>query len=195
MLSKSKIRWARLYTDVNRNRFIRVKFSDAKKPVDAWIKFSDELVADAKKGKPFECVLAMGTMQAVAENPNLFPHPVLYAHFLPRTVYLVDKVNGQPIHAIRYQHDFSHLTYAFDKITKAEFTKRFGKGGLKLHLRPVKNKGGAEPEGARETRERKDRDPNTVNRVSRGAQRRAEDAGFAIPEIKPKVKKKEEEPA
>jgi hypothetical protein len=173
----------RLYTDVNRNRFSRVKFSDAKRAVDVWITMDDSLVEESRQGMPYECVLAKGIMRAVGANTNLFPHKVWHAHVLPRSIYLVDRVDGQATHAIRYQHDFAHLTYAFDSITKQEFIKQFGKGGFKFRLRTVKKRGGVELPGARETRRKGGAgDPNVSNRVSRGAYGRAVRAGFAIPE-------------
>jgi hypothetical protein len=185
MKPKSKTRWARLYTDVNRNRFHRVKFVDATEIVVVPIHYSNKLT-EAKQGSPYECVLARGIMAAVRDNPTLFPHPAHYAHVLQHeSIYIVDKMDGVPVHAVRYRHTFDHLTWTFDNITKAQFYKAFDKTGFNLHLRPPRNQGGKEADGARETRERKSRkaDPNLANRVSRGAYRRALDAGIVLPEM------------
>ena len=188
-MAKKKTRSVKLYTRWP-DRFLRVKFSDAKRAVDVVITADDfdAAVDDAKRGHPWECVLALGVLRAARRNPELFPHPVIHNHVNRRSFYAIDKVNGQPTHSVRYQHDFSHLTYAFDTMTKAAFRKTFGQRGLRLRLRPVKKRGGDELPGARETRVRvRDQTHSVGAGTSRGAGRRAEDAGFGVPNYAPSI--------
>lgn len=183
-MAKRKNRTVKLYTDVGRDMWVKPKWDDAKRAVDLRIILTDSLVNRCRRGIPWECVIAEGIKDAVRRNPDLFPHPCLYPYVQRRTIYIVDKINGMPVHAVRYQHDFSHLTFAFDTITKQRFQRVFGEAGFNLHMRPVKKRGGDELPGARETRERTHSVGEKKPAALRGAYCRARDAGLAIPETR-----------
>jgi hypothetical protein len=179
MAGKAKPRLVRLYTDVLRKRFWRVKFADAKRPVEVPIHLSRELIKRSKRGIVWECVLADGIKDFALANPTAFPHPVKHVYVIRGVIYVVDKIDGVPTHAVRYFHDFGSLTYAFDKISKERFTKQFGDRGFLLRMRPAVKRGGDELHGARETRDRQ-KAAGTPS-LSRGALGRAQAAGLELP--------------
>ena len=167
----------RLYTDVTRNRFWLVKFTNARKTIDVQINIDkgNTTFRKAKRGVPWECVLSKGIMAFARQHSHLFPHPVLHAYTIRSAIYLVTREHGQPTHAVRYLHDFGSLASRFDRITKDRFLEEFDGHGFNLRLRPAKKGGHIES------------NPNRIHGkagdsraipISRGALGRAQEAGF-----------------
>lgn len=129
-------RTVRLYTDYPTD-YDTVEFTDAKWTIPVPITMTSASIVGAKKGKPFNCILANAIMYFAAAFPDLFPHPVLYAYVQRSAVYLVTKrTKGKISHAVRYMHSFSTMTHTFDKITAAQFEVIFKGLGFTLNLNP-----------------------------------------------------------
>jgi hypothetical protein len=169
-----KKRYVRLYTDVIRNRYWKVEFSDGAKTIPVSILMTTTSLACNKRGDPFECVLAHGIEDFVKLQPEKFPHPVLYAYVTRSAVYLIDRIkDGQPSHAVRYMHGFSKWTETFDMMTKAQFAAKYDGVGFVMNLSPGrKYRQGESTEGGNGT------GGSRSHKVHRGAMERAIAAGF-----------------
>jgi hypothetical protein len=114
-------------------------------------------------------------------NRTVFPHDVFFASFTKRTCWLVDKItNGQPSHAVRYEHWYGSLVDLNDTdIKKAAVKMRPELAERQFVLRkPYKknNKyGGSVPQG-RTTNER-------VAIVPKGALARARKTGLITADL------------
>ena len=144
---KSSRRTVRMYSDVvltadgtidqKRSRWNTVWFSDGKDRIEVPIQMNGEFLDKVKRGSTYECVLAKGTMAWAKANPDLLPHDFIYVYVTRSAIYVVDEYkSGQPFHAYRYMHGFSHMTKTFDTITTAQFKKRFEGEGFTLVLKP-----------------------------------------------------------
>ena len=151
-----------------------VPYSRGKGRVPVRIDHTKELIQTAKRGLPFECVIALGLNKFVKANPKTFPHGFKFAYVNPSTIYIVDEYKGgQPSHAWRYEHSFGKLAKTFDKITEEEFLKVYEGKGFILNLRPGrKYRGGESKVGGNGT------GGTRSHRLSRGALGRAQAAGL-----------------
>jgi hypothetical protein len=87
-----------------------VKVTDAKKPVEMNGDVTHALKAN--RGHTVGCAFSC----MAKDNETAFPHPVKLATFTKTAAWIVDKVDraGQPIHAVRYEHGYGHITEAND---------------------------------------------------------------------------------
>lgn len=176
---KNHMRLVRLYLDAVRGDYFYTTFTDAKTVID--VPMPLKTLAEARRGYPWECWLAASIQNFANKNPKAFPHKVLFVYVIRSTIYIVSrKKNGQPSHAVRYFHDFGPLTKAFDQMSRAAFVKYInGDESVQvLRLRPAKTRKDAQHKDAERTEDRTGRKPGLGVCVSRGAMRRAIDAGL-----------------
>jgi hypothetical protein len=175
MASKRR-KTVRLYTDVKRNLYWTLPYTDAQVRVPVPVLLTACIVAKSSRGVPFECVLANAIMEYASQNPEAFPHKVMHAFVIKSRIYLIDRYapGGQPAHAIRYFHDYGGIAVKFDKISKRKFLEKFNGEGFTLSLRPPIKGGKKAPYNV--VRHSGPAHRKTV--VSRGALRRAIDAGL-----------------
>jgi hypothetical protein len=181
----------RLYLDDNRKTFLRVPFSNAKKPVEIPVKLAAAFVDQTRRGVPWECIVAEAIKAHV--NGDGFSHKAIpeFAYVVGSAAYVVDRVskyNGNlPTHVVRYKHNFGGTLRKFDRYSKSKFFNEFGQSEVTIRLSVPRKHG--EP-GYRGTLGRTGVRNN--GGVLRGAHRRAVDAGYAIPGIQKVPEKKRE---
>jgi hypothetical protein len=181
MTKKSKLRYVRLYTDVVRDRYWKVSFSDGTKKIPVDILMTENSIGKNQRGIPFECVLAHGIEKFAKDHPGHFPHPVLHVYVTRSAVYIIDRFkDGQPSHAVRYMHAFARWTRTFDKMTKAQFLAKYDGVGFRLNLNPgrVYRVGEATTGGNGNGRRSINDGSRSFLKVCRGALKRAQDAGL-----------------
>jgi hypothetical protein len=137
-------------------------------------------IHEAKKGMPFECILAQAVMRYASLHPQLFPHAVLHAYVQRCAVYIVYKITkGKMSHAVRYMHGFSTMTKTFDSISKAQFESRFKGLGFLLNLNPGRVvRVGESTVGGNSNGNRSRSDGSRSLKTCRGAAGRAKAAGL-----------------
>jgi hypothetical protein len=165
-----RTRWTRLYNDVGRKLYWKVKFVDAKQRITIPIEVTHSLIKRSARGCPLECLIANGLQDFAAQHPDAFPHPVLYAYVIRKAIYLITRIEGVPTHAVRYFHDQAHNIESWDAKERQQLRT------LIVHLRPAKKRGGVEPPGARDRRRHGPVGPQLP--ISTGAFFRAQQAGY-----------------
>jgi hypothetical protein len=171
-------RLVRLYIDIARGTYWLVKFTDADETLEIgkeWLIKALELLP--KRGRPFDCWLAIAIRLYAEANPDAFSHRVLHPYVLRSRIYLVDRFkNGQPSHAVRYFHNLRYLIRQFDKLTTVQFLKLIEDKDISLIMRPARTGGSDKADSTRKYRERTQ--GNKQPSISKGALQRAKDAGL-----------------
>jgi hypothetical protein len=151
-----------------------VRVTDAKKPVTLDGKVVHALMGE--RGKTIGCGLS--NMAVDRANAGAFPHPVIVASFAKRIAWIVDKVDkaGQPVHAVRYQHSYGHITDANDagllkKMVKEKPELMNRPFTLRVPVKQTGNKWGTNPQAANTAK------PRGSTFANRGALARAVKAG------------------
>jgi hypothetical protein len=151
-----------------------VQFSNGINRIPVTILMTTTSLTKNKRGFPFECVLAHGVEDFAKEHPDAFPHKVMYVYVTKSSIYIVDRFkDGQPSHAMRYQHSFAKMVGTFDRMTKERFIEKYDGIGFTLTLCPGRKYrkgestiGGNGSGGSRS------------HKISRGAMERAQAAGL-----------------
>jgi hypothetical protein len=168
----------RLYVDVPRDLYWNIPLTIGNKTIAVPLKAS--ALRGAQRGYPWECWLACAIMDYAKQNPDAFPHPVLYAYVTTSAIFLIDKIKGQPTHAVKYQHNFGPYIKKFDTLSRRAFLRWInGNSDLSLTIKP----GRARRVGVtRDGGTGKHTGGPRTKTISHGAKRRAIMAGLIPPD-------------
>jgi hypothetical protein len=158
---------------------IWIDYCNATDTIDVPIELARDFVERCKRGVPWECLLAAAIMQLARTQPEKFPCSVKTVYVIGRSAYIfthkpVGKRSSERYRALRFEHRFDGTLRKYDTYTMPQFLKEFEGKTKIVRLRPPRPPGPPSLSGVKSR--------SSVPRISRGAQRRFEDAGI-VPRV------------